>query len=193
MTGSCAGGRGIHVLDGTAYVLHNTTFRNGWDTSFPYAPTEIEIANKYRSETSFSIVRNNLFWARPKVRGFGGAILLVRGALPAFAGNLVWSDRPEEAGQLPRGAVAFAAPLDFASVRNDDDFIEIHGCQFLRMDPRDYDLRLRQMPAAAPPNLDTGLRTAFGGLSRHPWMPGAGAWPVQTAAGAIERQQFWRP
>lgn len=101
-------------------------------------------------------MRDNLFWARPKVRGFGGAI-------------------------------AFAAPLDFAFVKKDDDFIEIHGCRFLRMDPSEYDLRLRQMPADAPPNLDTGLRTAFGGLRRNPWMPGAGAWPVQAVADALER------
>ena len=171
------GGRGINVLDGAAYVLHNTTFRNGWDASFEGAAAERPIANHYRNEAGLSIVRNNVLWARPKVRGHGGVIHLVRGARPAFAGNLVWSDQPEEARLLPDGASAFAAPIEFAAIRQDDDFAGIHGRLFLRMNPRDYDLRLRRWPAGAPPNLDTGLRTAFGGLRRNPRMAGAGAWP----------------
>lgn len=100
------GGRGINVLDGTAYVLHNTTFRNGWDASFEWAAAELAVANHYRNEAGSSLVRNNVLWARPKVRGHGGVIHLVRGARPSFSGNLVWSDRKEEAMTLPAGGVA---------------------------------------------------------------------------------------
>jgi hypothetical protein len=172
------GGRGINVLDGAAYVLHNTTFRNGWDKSFQYAPAELEIANRNRTEASGSIVRNNIFWARPKVRGFGGAIHLVRGARPSFAGNLVWSDEPEEVRRLPEGASAFATPIPFVSVSQDDEFQEIHGRSFLKMEAADYDFRLQEWPEGAPASLDTGLRRAFGGLWRNPRMPAAGAWPL---------------
>lgn len=172
------GGRGINVLDGAAYVLHNTAYRNGWDASFEWAAAELAIANHYRNEAGLSIVRNNVLWARPKVRGHGGVIHLVRGARPSFSGNLVWSDRPEEAMALPEGAAAFAAPLEFVSVRKDNEFTEIHGRLFLKMDPRHYDLRLQRLPAGAPRLLDTGLRLGFGSLPRNPSAPGAGAWPL---------------
>lgn len=171
------GGGGINVLDGEAYVLHNTTYRNGWDDSFEWAPAELFIANKYRNEAGRSIVRNNVLWARPKVRGFGGVIHLVRGARPSFAGNLVWSDRPEEAAALPDGASAVAVPLAFRSARQDNEFVEIHGRRFLRMDAGGYDLRLKGWPAGAPMTADTGLRIGFGGAPRDPSAPGAGAWP----------------
>ncbi len=171
------GGRGINVLDGTAYVLHNTTFRNGWDTSFEWAAAELAVANHYRNEASRSLVRNNVLWARPKVRGYGGVIHLVRGARPGFQGNLVWSDVSEEAMALPAGATAFAAPLSFVAVRKDDEFTEIHGRKFLRMDSRNYDLRLKGWPAGVPTPQDTGLRIGFGGAPRDPSAPGAGAWP----------------
>ncbi|MGQ9919038.1 MAG: right-handed parallel beta-helix repeat-containing protein, partial [Bryobacteraceae bacterium] len=171
------GGRGINVLDGAAYVLHNTTYRNGWDDSFEWAAAELAIANHYRNEADRSIVRNNVLWARPKVRGYGGVIHLVRGARPSFAGNLVWSDRPEEAMALPEGASAFAVPLAFRSAREDNDFVEIHGRRFLRMDAAGYDLRLQGWPAGAPMSPDTGLRIGFGGVPRDPAAPGAGAWP----------------
>lgn len=177
------GGRGINVLDGTAYVLHNTTYRNGWDTSFEWAAAEIAVANHYRNEAGFSVVRNNIMWARPKVRGYGGVLHLVRGARPDLSGNLAWSDIPEEAltvpqNALPEGAAAAVAPLEFIAARQDNDFVAIHGRLFLNMDPAHYDLRLRQWPPQAPAGKDTGLRVAFGGLPRYASFPGAGAWPA---------------
>ncbi|MBD3377890.1 T9SS type A sorting domain-containing protein [candidate division KSB1 bacterium] len=148
------GASGIIVLFGRADIVHNTCFRNGWDTQ-GQTHAEIKILDRDNPEAADCRIFNNIVWANSDSRGapFSTSIDIDR-----LENNLVWSDKGEnDPVMFYHREKNFVAKPEFVKTVIDNEIKSVHGGKFLDMNVDDYDFHLQNSSPGIGMAIDTDL------------------------------------
>ncbi len=148
------GASGIIVLFGRADIVHNTCFRNGWDTE-GQTHAEIKILDRDNPEAAHCRVYNNIVWARSDSRGVPFSTSI---DIDQLKNNLVWSDKGENDPVMfyHREKNRIAKP-EFAKMAFDNEIKSLHGGKFLDMNVDDYDFHLQSSSPGIGMAMETDL------------------------------------
>lgn len=144
------GGSGINVLDGNAFIVNNTLYRNGYDISQDWLH-EIYLGQLEEGNVTNIILQNNIIYARENVPCLDYNDIDINNI--SFNANLCWSDNGSSGVILPSGFESLLDNPAFINAPVNNEVIFIHDAPFIDMNFEDYNFYLQQNS----PAIDAGL------------------------------------